>query len=1219
VNIWNFSADTGGTFTDCLAEGPDGLIRRGKVLSSGRLRTTITGRDGEALTIQPLPVPDTDWLKGRPVWIQGKPSGIIRQVDAGHLVLEKAPVQMTPGDILEIDTGLEAPVLAMRLLVPEAAQPGQSLSFRLGTTKGTNALLEKKGAPVALFLTHGFEDLLLIRDQKRPHLFERHIQRDEPLYQQVYAIAGRLDTNGREQEPLDAAQLADAARAALAGGATVAAVCFLNSWKNPAHEEQALEILHKSGFSTVSASSSIRPLIKYLDRADTTLVNATLSPVLDAYLDHVESGIHGNSLSVMTSAGGLVSRERFHAVDSLVSGPAGGVLGTVAAGRQAGMDKIIGLDMGGTSTDVSRWKDQLELRQQIQVGEARILTPAMPIETVAAGGGSICGYREGRLFVGPESAGADPGPASYGAGGPLCLTDIHLLLGRIDPEGFSIPIRMEHARARLDEVMTAADESDWEALAEGFLTLATERMTHAIRQVTLRDGEDPAEYGLVAFGGAGGLHACRVAGELGIQRVLFPADAGILSAKGIHRAPMEAVHEEQLFMEVGRDIQGLEHAFQRLHERAARDLAADGVKSGQLEEPVRTVYVRIAGQETGIPVRWNVHTDIGVAFEKQFVANFGYFPRSPVLEVIKVRLRLLERKPPDDLEIFRDVAIAGPHIISDPFGTCFVEQGWEACKGDAGGYELRRSESVATTSTRELETVRKALVMNRLEGLVEEMGDQLQRTALSTNIRERLDFSCALLDRQGRLLVNAPHIPVHLGAMGLCVRECMKRLDIGPGDVIVTNHPAFGGSHLPDVTLVTGLFAGDNTLLGFLANRAHHAEWGGRTPGSMPADATSLLEEGVIIEPQYLICKGKDCFDRIEELLSRSPYPSRLIRENRIDLEAQLASLQRGRQLFQGLLADFGGDAVGTYFQAFYDAASDALVDALRRAGSINGEAVEQMDDGHRIQVKMRGSDGALSIDFKGTSGMHPGNLNATPAIVRSAVLYVLRLFVDTAMPLNEGLLDKVEISLPECFLNPVFPDDPAHCPAVVGGNVETSQRLVDTLIGALGIMAAGQGTMNNFLFGNERFGYYETIGGGAGAGDGFAGASGVHVHMTNTAITDPEILEQRFPVHCSEFSLRKGSRGKGTHDGGDGLVREIRFEEPVSVSLLTQNRTQGAKGLAGGGCGVAGSQWHLLSDGTRIPLPGVVQVDVAAGESIRIETPGGGGWGPPAQKDKLS
>ena len=1236
---WRVSADTGGTFTDCLAQGPDGTWLRSKVLSSGHLRARVqeTLPGGWLVLSADLPT-EADWLCGSKISIKGQPRGAISAYQKGAIQLERSGL-IKAGDLLEIDTGLEAPVLALRLMLPDFAD---SSRLRIGTTKGTNALLERKGARVALFLTTGFEDLLLIRDQKRPELFVREILREAPLYHRVFGVEGRIDTDGQEIQPIDCDALAEAAREALSAGCEVAAVCLLNSWRNPVHENVAGAVLGRAGFTRICLSSRIRPLIKYLDRAETTLVNATLSPVLDNYLDRIESELGDRSVSIMTSAGGLVSRQRFHAVDSLVSGPAGGLLGAVDAGRRVGWDRVLALDMGGTSTDVSRWHQRLELRQHIQVGQARLLAPALPIETVAAGGGSICAIREGRLHVGPESAGASPGPAAYGADGPLTLTDIHLLLGRIDPDGFPIPISLQASRDRMEQMLTEGEGGEWRALAEGFLDIATERMALAVRKVTLRDGEDPSRYGLVAFGGAGGLHACRLAAMLDIPGVLFPPDAGILSARGIHFAPRETIREEQFFGSVS-DLEAIKEAFMRLGEAASADLTADGVAADLRRPPVCTVYIRIRGQEHGIPVGWEPGSCLVSGFNEQFVAIFGYLPRDPVLEVVKLRLRLVERVEEPEAETFPDggdpapvasriegwvqgaaidlpvyrreeirpgQVMVGPAIVRDPFGTFFIEPDWLGVCGTSGSILMTPAGNRDCASSQRLEEVERTLVMNRLEGLVEEMGDQLQRTALSTNIRERLDFSCALLDAEGCLLVNAPHIPVHLGAMGLCVRECIRRLQPGPGDVIVTNHPAFGGSHLPDVTVFGPIHGRDGRLMGYVANRAHHAEWGGRTPGSMPADARSLAEEGVVLHPRWLLRNGQDCFHEVEAHLLGARWPTRALRENRMDMEAQLASLQLGRQRFVQLLEDYGEDAVGGYFNTFHQTAASLLGDALRVRGPFIASSRQSLDDGHVIAVRLASDGERMCIDFSDTSGRHPGNLNATPAIVRSAILYVLRLLVPEQVPLNEGLLEKVDVRLPECFLNPDFPGPAEDCPAVVGGNVETSQRIVDALLDALGIMACSQGTMNNLLFGNETFGYYETIGGGAGAGPGFAGASGVHVHMTNTAITDPEVLEQRFPVHCRLFALRRGSGGSGVFPGGDGLVRELRFLTPVSASLLSQRRTRGPSGAMNGGAGNPGRQYIVRADGRFEAVKGIVQLELSSGEGIRIETPGGGGWG---------
>lgn len=1251
MSRWRVSADTGGTFTDCLLEHEDGRQRRGKVLSSGRLRTVVRGlRSPDTLEIEPFPLAGGVWAQGRPLWISGRPAGTVKDLSGDVLQLESPLPHVSPDSVLEVDSGWEAPVLALRVLLPGLEEAAETIAeFRLGTTKGTNALLENKGAPVALFLTGGFADLLRIRDQKRPDLFARHIQLPEPLYRKVYGIPGRLDATGKEIEPLDEEGLAFLASQALEAGCTVAAVSLLHSWQEPAHEMRVARILRSCGFATVRCSSEVRPLLHYLNRTDTVLVDAALAPVMESYLDRVQAALGDSALRVMSSAGGLVSRERFHPVDSLVSGPAGGVLGAVHAGRCAGLERIIALDMGGTSTDVSRWHRNLALRQSVSVGPARVLTPAMPIETVAAGGGSICGFRDNRLFVGPESAGADPGPAAYGAGGPLTLTDLHLLLGRIDPEGFSIPVRLPPAREALESVARASATGDLPALAEGFLAIATERMAQAIRQVSLREGEDPAHYSLAAFGGAGGLHACRLADLLEMKDVLLPPEAGILSARGIHNAALEAVTEGQLLGPLGERAASLESGFSSLLEEARRALARDGIPANRTGPPERTAFLRLAGQENALPVPCPPGTDLAAAFREVFVATFGYYPEGARLELVKLRLHLRESRgePPGEtfpedgplaepagsveplllpggtrIPVFQreqlqpGMRLEGPAILRDPFGTAFLEAGWTGVAGTGGSLRLVRRVPGSPRGAPELRAVERTLVLNRLENLVSEMGDQLRRTALSTNIRERLDFSCALLDEHGRLLVNAPHIPVHLGAMGLCVRQATRAHDPGPGDVLVTNHPAFGGSHLPDVTLLCGLFDDQGRRLGFLANRAHHAELGGRHPGSMPADAQSLDQEGVLIPPTWLVRGGEEFLGALEQHLAGAPYPSRSPGENRIDLEAQLASLQRGRSLFAALLGDYPAGVVREHFHACFAEARDALQSRLLEDPPPPGEARVELDDGHWLEVRQAVRNGRLEVAVTASTERHPGNLNATPAIVRSALLYAVRLLVDRPMPLNEGLLEAVRLDLPRSFLNPEFPEDPAHCPAVVGGNVETSQQLVEGLLRAFGLMAASQGTMNNFLFGNDRFGYYETIGGGAGAGPGFPGASGVHVHMTNTAITDPEILEQRYPVQCREFSLRRGSGGLGQWDGGEGLCREIRFLEPVSVSLLALSRRQPPRGACGGGDAAPGRQWRIRIDGTRVEIPGMAQLQLEAGESIRIETPGGGAWG--AQKSIL-
>jgi 5-oxoprolinase (ATP-hydrolysing) len=964
---------------------------------------------------------------------------------------------------------------------------------------------------------------------------------------------------------------------------------------------------------------------------------------MDGYLDRIEAECGGTEPLVMSSSGGLVPRRRFHAVDSLVSGPAGGLAGAVAAARSVGWSRMIALDMGGTSTDVSRWNNGFELRKEVRVGPARLLLPALPIETVAAGGGSICHVVDNRLQVGPRSAGADPGPAAYGNGGPLTLTDVHLVLGRLDAQAFRIPLDIAAAHAALDVVSAQLGEADRIKVAEGCLQLAAESMAAAIGQVSLREGADPADYGMVAFGGAGGLQACEVATRLGMDKVLLPADAGLLSAAGIRAAAREVVTSRQLVMASDEAEPVLPQIFADMGKQAAGQLERDGVAS-QLQAPARCrVHVRLRGQEHSIALQWPLRKGIVADFRDRFTTQFGFWPDAVALEVVQLDLVLSEKLdglpaesfpesdgvPPalryqdawfdaqrtklpvyDRNQLHPGVCIHGPALVYDTFSSCIVAAGWRAVLGERMSLLMSRVGKETHVRAATLSRgIRSSLVCNRFEAMVEAMGEQLRRSALSTNIRERLDFSCALLDADGRLLVNAPHIPVHLGALGLCVRSCRALLELRPGDVVLTNHPAHGGSHLPDVTVFSGIFDADGRLHGYLANRAHHAEIGGKAPGSMPADGQCLADEGVVIPPMYLLRNdNKQGFDVVEKLLRSGPSPSRQPEHNLADLAAQVASLRQGQAAFSAILDEFGSADIAAAMALLDANARDAGKAALRKVRG--GSARTALDDGSVIAVALRNNGERLQVDFSGSAPVHRGNLNATPAIVRSTVLYFVRLLVDQPIPLGEALLDGVDIVLPEGMLHPPFDRDPVLSPAVVGGNVETSQKITEALLQVAGIVAASQGTMNNLLFGNASFGYYETIGGGAGAGDGFPGASGVHVHMTNTAITDPEILELRYPVICREFSLREGSGGSGRWSGGDGLVRELEFRQPVTVSLLTQSRNQEPSGLNGGGNGKAGRNFKVAGSGNWVPLPGICQVQLQAGEGIRLETPGGGGYG---------
>ncbi len=1261
---WTLAVDTGGTFTDCLGVSPEGRLKRAKVLSSGALRLRIKGRKDSRTLLLDLPweLPK-DFFHGFRIRLAGG-------VDVGrevvncdlknYLVTLAADVgeEFDEGALVEFFTGEEPPVVGARMLTGTPGdQPLPPLTLRLGTTRGTNALLEEQGAKVALFVTRGFRHLLLIGDQKRPDLFALNIQKTKPLYQWVEEVDERIGADGSILQTLDISAVKTAAQRILQTGCRVAAVSLLNSYRNPIHERALRELFLNLGFTYVVCSENLAPFIKYLNRTQTAVVDAYLGPIMTQYLDRVEESVSEGQLSIMTSAGGLVPRNRYRAKDSLLSGPAGGVVGAVAAGSKAGISKIIPFDMGGTSTDVSRYDRQFEYRDSHKVGRARLLAPALNIETVASGGGSICGFDGEALFVGPRSAGANPGPACYGAGGPLTLTDVHLLLGRIDLQSFGIPVFEEDARKRFEELLTELPgnivglEAEAQIL-QGFLDIANERMADAIRRISVREGYDPAEYTLVAFGGAGGMHACAVGDRLGMIRILFPDEAGLLSARGLNSAVVEAFAERQLLQPYSDIADGLEKIFQELENEAIERLMADGYPREQLALRKRSSRLRFLGQESSLGVNWEKNDNFLEKFERRYRSIFGYFPSGKKVEVVSVQTLASTHGPDLEEEIFTESgqklkprkiiptgvawtgsevalfnresitagsAIEGPAIISDSYSTLVVEKGWRAVAGSANSMMVTKvTGEVGAAAAAMPEVAQRELFTHRFQQIVDEMGSQLQRTALSTNIKERLDFSCGLLDPVGRLIVNAPHIPVHLGALGLCVREVARHLQFSPGDVILTNHPAFGGSHLPDVTLITPVFMDEEgeCLLGFVANRAHHAEIGGSRPGSMPPEARSLAEEGVVIAPFRLFQRGRERFDNLVRILQGGPWPTRALEDNLADIKAQVAANIRGAEALLALARKYGSNTVTTYLNALRERASRLVAKRMKTLPQMPLRARQTLDDGHAIEVSLRKEADTLIVDFTGTSSRHPGNLNATAAIVNSALVYVLRLLLEENIPLNEGLLEPVRIILPECFLNPDFGQTPGNAPAVGGGNVETSQRIVDTLLLAFGVAAASQGTMNNLVFGDESFSYYETICGGSGATETAHGASAVHTHMTNTAITDPEILEHRYPVRLRRFTLRTGSGGDGKYRGGDGVVREIEFLRNSFLSLLTQRRKSGPYGMVGGLAGKPGQQYLINNLGNVEPLLPLDSRKIQAGERLVLKTPGGGGWGSPPEDE---
>ncbi len=1267
VARWQAWIDTGGTFTDCVAVDPRGGVHCAKVLSSAALRGTVVRRIGpRALDVAQRWGVGDDFVQGFAFALLGQSHDPIR-VRSFHAASSRLeltadpPASTAAGAAFELRSGIEAPLLAARIVT--GTGPGAELpptDMRLATTWGTNALLERRGSRVALFVTRGFGDLLVIGDQQRPDLFALRIDKPRPLYEQVVEVDERLSADGSVVKALRLEPAEIEARRLVREGLRSAAVSLMHAWRNPAHERALAEALRRAGFEHVSIASELWPLIKLLPRAETAVVDAYLGPLVAEHLGRTEGRLNGGLLHVMTSSGGLVRARAVKGKDILLSGPAGGVVGAADAGRKSGFRKVIGFDMGGTSTDVARIDGVYELGFEHTVGGSRLAAPALSIETVAAGGGSICDYENGSLRVGPRSAAADPGPACYGAGGPLTLTDVNLLLGRLDPDRFGIPISTGAARAALEclsnkvvleclsnKVADHGGAVDDDALLEGLIEIADQRMADAIAEVSLRRGYDPADYALVAFGGAGGQHACAVAELLGIASIVLPAGASLLSAAGLGRAVVERLAHRQVLKPLSEVAGRLGAWMDELMAQACDAVAAEGA-AGAVRPGRRVVNLRLKGQETAIEVP--LGDRLPQAFARRYRALYGHRPQGEIeIESIRASAACAPRRraagrragagvgrvAASDGEAaqtrcrldgaWREVAVRnraglrhgevlrGPALIFEDYSACVIQPGWAAAVDGAGAVVLRRDPPHAARgearARRRADVVQRELFAGRFASIARQMGRLLERTALSTNVKERLDFSCALLDSRGALVANAPHIPVHLGAMGLCVRALRAELDLGQGDVAVTNHPAFGGSHLPDVTVVSPVHH-EGTLIGHVASRAHHAEIGGSRPGSMPPAARTLAEEGVVIPPMHLVRRGRARWGVIEEHLGRGPWPSRAVAQNLADLRAAVAANRLGAALLSALAAGHGAGVIAGEMRALEDRSERLAREALARLAPGRHESEGRLDDGSPIRARIDIGGGRAVIDFAGSAGVHPGNLNATPAVVHSAVIYVLRLLVGESLPLNEGLMRAVELNIPPGILNPPFDPDPGRCPAVVGGNVETSQRLVEVLLEALRLCAASQGTMNNVLFGTDALSYYETVCGGAGAGPDFEGASAVHTHMTNTRITDPEILESRYPVRLERFALRRGSGGTGLHRGGDGALREIRFLAPMSLSILSQHRGQGPPGMAGGEPGAPGRQVIRRAGGALETLAAVAAASVGPGDTLVLETPGGGGWG---------
>ncbi len=1211
---WQFWIDRGGTFTDIVGYAPDGRVHTEKLLSEN-----------------PAQYPDAA--------VEG-----IRRL-----------LGLAPGES----------ITAQRVAC-----------VKMGTTVATNALLERKGERTLLVITRGFRDALRIATQARPRLFDRHIVLPEMLYERVIEAAERVGARGEIVEPLDEAALRALLQEAYSDGLRSCAIVFLHGYRYEQHERAAENLARQIGFTQVSVSHRVSPLMKLVPRGDTTVVDAYLSPILRRYVDAVARLMPGVPLFFMQSSGGLTRAHHFHGKDAILSGPAGGIVGMARTAQAAGHSRVIGFDMGGTSTDVSHFAGEYERTFDTELGGVRIRAPMMSIHSIAAGGGSIIRFDGARLRVGPQSAGAAPGPASYRREGPLTVTDANVLLGRIQPEFFprvfgpgadeSLDGGIVARRfSELAQRMTAAagDSISPEQAAAGALRIAVASMANAVKRISVMRGYDVSRYTLQCFGGAGGQHACQVADALGMTRVFSHPLAGVLSAYGMGLADQIVMREAAAELDL--DEAGLREArrlAERLRNEGGEELRAQGLTDGAPEGgALRTVFllhVRYQGTDTALGVELPMQGAPGdaaaavrEAFERAYRRRFSFLmpKQSLVIESVSVECIapgadgrgggaaaaaitggdavadavvgmycMADEEPAGwrSVGLYRverlraGACIGGPAILADRNATTVVEPGWRASITGSGCIELQRvrARTVRHAAGTRVEPVTLELFNNVFMNIAEQMGLRLQNTAYSVNIKERLDFSCALFDAEGSLIANAPHMPVHLGSMSESIRTVIaQNPHMRSGDVYALNDPYHGGTHLPDVTVVTPVYLadGDSRPSFFVASRGHHADIGGTTPGSMPPFSTDIAEEGVLIDNFKLVERGTLREAALCGLLKSGPYPSRNPAQNLADLRAQVAANEQGVWELKSIVAQHGRDTVIAYMRHVQDNAEESVrrvITALK-----DGEFTLPLDNGAEIHVKVRidARQRSACIDFSGTSAEQRNNFNAPRAITTAAVLYVFRTLVNDDIPLNAGCLKPLNILVPEtCMLNPRFPA------AVVAGNVETSTCITNALYGALGVMAAGQCTMNNFTFGNARYQYYETISGGSGAGPEFAGTSVVQIHMTNSRLTDPEILEFRFPVRLESYCVRAGSGGAGRWRGGDGGVRRMRFLEAMTASILSNGRRYGAFGLMGGESGATGENWVERADGRLQRLGALAEVAMEPGDTFVVATPGGGGYG---------
>jgi len=1199
MSAWQFWIDRGGTFTDIVARDPAGRLSTLKLLSENPERY----KDAAVAGIRQC----LGLAEGAPI-----PAGLIEAV-------------------------------------------------KMGTTVATNALLERKGERVLLLVNRGFADLLRIGNQARPRLFDLDVRLPELLHERAVEIGGRVAVDGTELEPLDEAGARDALRVAYQEGLRAVAILMMHAWAYPAHEERLGAIAREVGFTQISLSHRASPLPRIVPRGDTTVVDAYLSPILRRYVDQVAAELPGVRLYFMQSSGGLTEAGHFQGKDAILSGPAGGIVGAARTAAMGGFDRIIGFDMGGTSTDVALYAGAFERAFETEVAGVRMRAPMMAINTVAAGGGSILHFDGARFRVGPDSAGAVPGPACYRRGGPLTVTDANVMVGKIQPHHFpaifgpngdqplDAAIVAEKFVALASEIGEAQGKPapDPRAVAEGFLRVAVANMANAIKQVSIQKGHDATRFALQCFGGAGGQHACLVADELGMETVFIHPFAGVLSAYGMGLADQAVIREAAVEAPFTADgISDLTARLEALVAAGREELARQGADPARLQA-ARRLHLRYAGTDTFLPVAFGAHQEVLAEFTEAHRRRFGFAtPERQVIveaciaevtapgeEVREAALpaRIVGQAPVavDSITLFTQGAehaapvydrdalragdrIKGPALLREANATTVVEPGWEAEVTARNHLVLRRiAARVRTGSAADAarpDPVMLELFNNLFMSIAEQTGAVLQNTSLSVNIKERLDFSCAIFDATGALIANAPHVPVHLGAMGESVRTVIRTrgTSLKPGDVVALNNPYNGGTHLPDVTVITPVFdAAGSKIIFFVGSRGHHADIGGLTPGSTPPLSRTLEEEGVVIDDFLLVDGGHFREAEFRAVLAGARYPARSPDVNVADIKAQIAANEKGVQELRRAIADYGLATVSAYMRHVMDNAEESVRRVLAKLP--DGHFETSIDDGTPLKVAIRVDRAARKavIDFTGTGPQRPSNFNAPSAVCRAVVLYCFRCLVGEDIPLNDGCLKPLEIVIPQgTFLSP------RPGAAVVAGNTEVSQMTCNALLAALGACASAQATMNNLLFGDARYQYYETICGGIGAGPGFNGAGPVQTHMTNTRMTDPEILELRYPVRLEEFAIRRGSGGAGRWRGGDGSRRRIRFLHPMEAVIVASRRNVPPHGLQGGADGAAGRQWVERADGSVQWLKGSDSAHLAAGEVLGIETPGGGGWG---------